>query len=110
MILAYTEIWNKFQHGYTEGQIVNPDGHILMMYQIQISEIENDTDIVKIYHIGEYTFAIKYTYYLRLLHKLKKTPSVKIKTTRIRVPNYQKFNVLLYSYFKHQFNLYKFIP
>ena len=69
MILAYTEIWNKFQHGYTEGQIVNPDGHILMMYQIQISEIENDTDIVKIYHIGEYTFAIKYTYYLRLLQR-----------------------------------------
>ena len=57
--------------------------------------------------LGVYT---AYIYYLRLLHKLKKTPSVKIKTTRIRVPNYQKFNLLLYSYFKHQFNLYKFIP
>ena len=50
--------------------------------------------------LGVYT---AYKYYLKLLHKLEKTPSLKIKSTRIRIPNYQKVNLLLYSYFKHQF-------
>ena len=73
MLLAYTEIWDKNKHGYTVGQEVNPDGHILMMYKVSVSEIEKDTDIVKLYTIGEYTFAIKYTYYLRILQrKIKK--------------------------------------
>ena len=50
--------------------------------------------------LGVYT---AYKYYLKLLQKLEKTPSLKIKSTRIRIPNYQKVNLLLYSYFKHQF-------
>lgn len=50
--------------------------------------------------LGVYT---AYKYYLKLLYKLEKTPSLKIKSTRIRIPNYQKVNLLLYSYFKHQF-------
>tara|TARA_B100001250_G_scaffold101914_1_gene85789 strand:- start:8400 stop:9239 length:840 start_codon:yes stop_codon:yes gene_type:complete len=50
--------------------------------------------------LGVYT---AYKYYLKLLQKLEKTPSLKIKSTRIRIPNYQKINLLLYSYFKHQF-------
>ena len=50
--------------------------------------------------LGVYT---AYKYYLKLLQKLEKTPSLKIKSTRIRIPNYQKVNLLLYSYFEHQF-------
>ena len=50
--------------------------------------------------LGVYT---AYKYYLKLLQKIEKTPSLKIKSTRIRIPNYQKVNLLLYSYFKHQF-------
>ena len=73
-----------------------------------INEIKNDFDIAlngikklpKNSRLGVYT---AYKYYLKLLYKLEKTPSLKIRTTRIRIPNYQKINLLLYSYFKHQF-------
>ena len=43
---------------------------------------------------GVYT---AYKYYLKLLNKLRKTHPLKIKTSRIRVPNYQKVNVLALS-------------
>lgn len=51
---------------------------------------------------GVYT---AYVYYKRLLKKLKKTPSVEIKTTRIRVPDYQKAGILAQCYFNYKFNL-----
>ncbi len=54
-------------------------------------------------HIGE-------SEYLRIfsndvLKKLKKTPALEIKNTRIRVPNYKKFELLTRSYVKYQLNL-----
>jgi len=51
---------------------------------------------------GVYT---AYKYYLKLLKKLKNTPPIKIKTTRIRVPNYQKINVLARSYVRYRLNI-----
>ncbi len=45
-----------------------------------------------------------YIYYKKLLNKLKDTPSVEIKNTRIRVPNYQKFGLLAKSYFDCRIN------
>ena len=52
--------------------------------------------------LGVYT---AYKYYVKLLQKLKKTPSNNIKQARIRVPNYQKMSVLARSYVKYRFNL-----
>lgn len=46
-----------------------------------------------------------YRYYRQLLKKLKKTPALEIKNTRIRVPNYKKFYILTRSYVKYQLNL-----
>ena len=46
-----------------------------------------------------------YRYYNKLLDKLKKTPALKIKSTRIRVPNYKKIELLTRSYVKYQLNL-----
>lgn len=46
-----------------------------------------------------------YRYYRQLLKKLKKTPALEIKSTRIRVPNYKKFELLTRSYVKYQLNL-----
>jgi len=46
-----------------------------------------------------------YRYYNKLLEKLKKTPALKIKSTRIRVPNYKKIELLTRSYVKYQLNL-----
>jgi len=51
---------------------------------------------------GVYT---AYKYYLKLLNKLRKTHPLKIKSTRIRVPNYQKVNVLARSYVRYRLNI-----
>jgi phytoene/squalene synthetase len=46
-----------------------------------------------------------YRYYYQLLKKLKKTPALYLKSTRIRVPNYKKIELLTRSYVKYQLNL-----
>lgn len=48
---------------------------------------------------------IAYRYYRQLLKKLKKTPALKIKETRIRVSNPKKIELLMRSYVKYQLNL-----
>ena len=75
-----------------------------------IQEIENDFELaVKgIYDLpvesrfGVYT---AYKYYIKLLNKLKNTPSFNIQNTRIRVPNYEKMTVFARSYLKYRLNL-----
>ena len=52
--------------------------------------------------LGVYT---AYKYYRKLLVKLKNTPSIKIQSARIRVPNYQKMGVLAQSFLKFHLNL-----
>ena len=52
--------------------------------------------------LGVYT---AYKYYRKLLIKLKNTPSVKIQSARIRVPNYQKMGVLAQYFVKFNINL-----
>lgn len=51
---------------------------------------------------GVYT---AYKYYYKLLEKLQNTPPLEIKNTRIRVPNYQKFELLAKSYINYKLNL-----
>lgn len=46
-----------------------------------------------------------YRYYNQLLKKLKNTPALDIKSTRIRVANYKKIELLTRSYVKYQLNL-----
>tara|TARA_R110001592_G_scaffold189528_5_gene435043 strand:- start:2173 stop:2925 length:753 start_codon:yes stop_codon:yes gene_type:complete len=46
-----------------------------------------------------------YRYYHQLLKKLKKTPALQIKNTRIRVANVKKIELLMRSYVKYQLNL-----
>jgi len=52
--------------------------------------------------LGVYT---AYVYYSKLLHKLKKTPSLQIKSKRIRVNDYQKVGLLAQSYLSCRLNL-----
>ena len=52
--------------------------------------------------LGVYT---AYKYYRKLLVKLKNTPSIKIQSARVRVPNYQKMGVLAQSFLKFHLNL-----
>lgn len=51
---------------------------------------------------GVYT---AYVYYKKLLSKLKKTPSMEIKNTRIRVPDYQKYGLFAKCYFSYKLNI-----
>ena len=46
-----------------------------------------------------------YKYYKRLLKKLDKTSSSVIKNKRVRVPNYQKVDVLARSYVRYRLNI-----
>ena len=46
-----------------------------------------------------------YRYYSQLLKKLKLTPALDIKNTRIRVPNYKKAELLTRSFVKYHLNL-----
>ncbi|NQX84370.1 MAG: phytoene/squalene synthase family protein [Flavobacteriaceae bacterium] len=78
--------------------------------QLIINEIETDFahGLTGIKHLpmearfGVYT---AYRYYRQLLHKLKETPALEIKNSRIRIPNFKKFELLTRSYVKHQLNL-----
>jgi phytoene/squalene synthetase len=73
--------------------------------QIIIDEIEADfkeglNGIFQLPDAAKFGVYTAYKYYL-----LKKTPSTQIKSKRIRVPNYQKVDVLARSFIRYQFNL-----
>ena len=75
-----------------------------------INEIEEDFEhaikgIVKLPKRAKFGVYIAYRYYNKLLKKLKRTPSIDIKKSRIRIDNFQKFIVLTRSYIKYQLNL-----
>ncbi|HPW97367.1 MAG TPA: phytoene/squalene synthase family protein [Flavobacterium sp.] len=75
-----------------------------------IREIEADFEagfkgIVKLPLEAKFGVYTAYIYYKKLLSKLKKTPSLEIKNTRIRVSDYQKFGLLARCYFNYHLNL-----
>tara|TARA_B100000287_G_scaffold435611_1_gene504910 strand:- start:4158 stop:5006 length:849 start_codon:yes stop_codon:yes gene_type:complete len=75
-----------------------------------IAEIEKDFEhalkgIVKLPKKARFGVYIAYRYYNKLLKKLKNTPSINIKESRIRIDNFQKFVVLTRSYVKYRLNL-----
>ena len=75
-----------------------------------ISEIEADfhkglSGIFKLPDSSKFGVYTAYKYYLRLLKKLKRLPSVEIKNKRIRVANIQKVDVLARSYVRYRFNI-----
>lgn len=75
-----------------------------------INDIEADfekglTGIKKLPIEAKFGVFIAYRYYKQLLKKLKKTPALKIKDTRIRVSNPKKIELFMRSYVKYQLNL-----
>jgi len=75
-----------------------------------ISDIENDfilglQGIKQLPIEARFGVFMAYRYYNQLLKKLKKTPALEIRSTRIRVPNYKKVELLTRSYVKYQLNL-----
>ena len=75
-----------------------------------INEIEEDFEyalkgIAKLPKKARFGVYIAYRYYYKLLKKMKTTPSLYIKKSRVRIDNFQKFIVLTRSYVKYQLNL-----
>lgn len=75
--------------------------------QIIIAEIEADFDagyegIRKLPIEAKFGVYTAYVYYKKLLSKLKKTPSLAIKNTRIRVPDYEKVGLLAKCYINYR--------
>ena len=75
-----------------------------------IDDIENDFSkglkgIKELPIEAKFGVFMAYRYYSQLLKKLKKTPALEIKSSRIRVPNYKKIEILTRSYVKYQLNL-----
>lgn len=78
--------------------------------QLIIKEIEADFEagfhgILKLPMEAKFGVYTAYVYYRKLLSKLKRTPSLEIKNTRIRVPDYQKFGLLAKCYVNYRLNL-----
>jgi len=78
--------------------------------QVIIDDIENDfakglIGIKRLPIEAKFGVFMAYRYYRQLLKKLKHTPALEIKNTRIRVPNYKKVELLTRSYVKFQLNL-----
>jgi phytoene/squalene synthetase len=78
--------------------------------QFIIDEIDRDfkeglAGIFQLPDAAKFGVYTAYKYYLRLLRKLKKTPSTQIKSKRIRVANYQKVDVLARSFIRYQFTV-----
>jgi len=78
--------------------------------QLIINDIENDFSkglkgIRELPIEAKFGVFMAYRYYHQLLKKLKKTPAIDLKSTRIRVPNYKKIELLTRSYVKYQLNL-----
>jgi phytoene/squalene synthetase len=73
-----------------------------------VEEIEADLHegykgIVKLPAEAKFGVYTAYVYYKKLLTKLKNTPPLEIKNTRIRVPDYQKITLLAKCYLDYRF-------
>ncbi len=75
-----------------------------------IKEIEGDFDagykgIIQLPMEAKFGVYTAYIYYKKLLTKLKKTPSVEIKNTRVRVSDYQKIGLLARCYVNYRLKI-----
>ena len=78
--------------------------------KIILDDIENDfkkalNGIYELPNNSKFGVYAAYKYYKRLLNKLKRTSHLKIKNERVRVPNYQKVDVLARSYVRYRLNI-----
>lgn len=77
-----------------------------------IAEIEEDFEagfegIKKLPNEAKFGVYTAFVFYKKLVSKLMKTPAIEIKTTRIRVSNYQKLELLIKSYLYFKMGLIK---
>lgn len=91
-----------------------PNTNLLELDEISkakiVAEIEEDfrkgyEGILELPGESKFGVYMAYRYYTKLLHKLRRLPSVEIRNSRVRVPNYQKVGLLARSYVRYRLNL-----
>lgn len=91
-----------------------PNTNLLELDEVSKSQIvaEIETDfkkgyqgILKLPSESKFGVYMAYRYYSKLLNKLRRLPSMEIKNSRVRVPNYQKVGLLARSYVRYRLNL-----
>jgi phytoene synthase len=66
---------------------------------------ESYKGIKQLPHGSRFGVYVAYVYYRALFKKIKKTPSTKVRNSRIRIHNRDKARLLAYSFVKHRLNL-----
>ncbi|MCR9154697.1 MAG: phytoene/squalene synthase family protein [Bacteroidetes bacterium] len=78
------------------------------------AEIEEDIEkdfkagyegIIQLPKQARFGVYVAYVYYYRLFMKIKATPSNTILSKRVRIPNHNKYRLLVSSYLRHSFNI-----
>lgn len=99
------EVLNRTYFPNTDLSQLNEESKIKIIDEIEGDFREGLNGIKKLPIEAKFGVFMAYRYYSQLLKKLKKTPALDIKNTRIRVPNYKKIELLTRSYVKYQLNL-----
>ena len=96
---------NRSYFPNTDLKALTEESKALIINEIEADFAEGYKGIVRLPNDAKFGVFTAYRYYKQLLLKLQDTPAVAIKNTRIRVPNYKKFELLTRSYVKYQLNL-----
>jgi phytoene/squalene synthetase len=99
------EVLNRTYFPNTDLNQLDEESKIKIINEIECDFKEGLNGIKKLPIEAKFGVFMAYRYYSQLLKKLKKTPALDIKNTRIRVPNYKKIELLTRSYVKYQLNL-----
>ena len=99
------EVLNRTYFPNTDLNQLDEESKINIIGEIEEDFKEGLNGIKKLPIEAKFGVFMAYRYYSQLLKKLKKTPALDIKNTRIRVPNYKKIELLTRSYVKYQLNL-----
>lgn len=89
----------------TDLNALDENSKSLIINEIELDFTEGYKGIKRLPSEAKFGVFTAYRYYRQLLKKLQNTPATEIKNTRIRVPNYKKFELLTRSYVKYHLNL-----
>ena len=82
---------------------INDSTKLAIVEEIEADLHEGYKGIVQLPAEAKFGVYTAYVYYKKLLTKLKNTPPLEIKNTRIRVPDYQKLTLLAKCYLDYRF-------
>lgn len=96
------------------GRVYFPGVDMTVFNDAVKAEIEEDIEkdfkagyegIIQLPKQARFGVYVAYVYYYRLFMKIKATPSNTILSKRVRIPNHNKYRLLVSSYLRHSFNI-----